>query len=153
MLESIKKKIEQMVFPVIEELNLDLVEVAVKRRGRTIAIEVLTDKKEGGITLDLCSQLNRLIAKKLELEPFIEGDYILEVSSPGLDRPLKTYKDFLRAVGKRVRFHLREPVENKLEHSGIIEEVSEWGVTIQGKSNTVQIPIDKIVKAVQIIEA
>ena len=86
-----------------------------------------------------------------EEENFILGRYIVEVSSPGLDRPLKTVKDFLKVMGREVRFHLLEPIENKIEHSGKIKEVHDDEVVIESKLQTITIPFRIIQKAVQII--
>ena len=79
------------------------------------------------------------------------GNYSLEVSSPGLDRPLKTKKDFLRVSGREVVFYLSENLHGKKEHQGVIKDVSEEKVEVQTKSGLVSIPFKIINKAVQII--
>ena len=135
-----------------ESLSLELVELNIRRLGKVIQVEVFVDKETGGITMDECSAVDRQLSRYIEEKNLIADDYVVEVSSPGLDRPLKTKKDFLRAQGTEVRFHLIEMVEGKKEHSGIVKVVEEHAVYVETKKITVVIPFDKIQKAVLIID-
>ena len=132
-------------------MAVEIVEINIRRQGRAIMVEVLADKKKGGITIDECTVINKQLSQKIEEENFIEDDYWIEVSSPGLDRPLKTEKDFMRVIGKKVRFHLSDFLENKKEYEGVIREVAGRNVFIKTKVKPLTIPLDKIVKATQII--
>ena len=151
MLDEIKIKIEEFINPFLGELGLELVELILKRRGRTIAIEVVADKPTGGVTLAECTILNRYLSTKMEAENFMESDYVIEVCSPGIDRPLKGKKDFLRVVGREVRFYLSEPIHNKSEQVGTVQNVEETNVAIESKSQVLNIPYEKIIKAIQAI--
>jgi len=158
MLEALINKIREVVLPIMEDMGLEMIEFSVNYRGKTIAIDIIIDYEHGGVSLEQCSLMNRQLKETMEEQQLIIEDYTIEVSSPGLDRPLKTSKDFKRAIGKNVRFHLRETIENKLEHSGIILEVRDGDVMIEtkrrkGSSNgqfNIAVSLNKIQNAVQI---
>ena len=150
-MEFLSEKIEKIALPLLNAMDADLVELNVCRHRSSLTIQILADKKQGGITINECSKLNREIGDAIEGENLITGRYILEVSSPGLDRPLRTTKDFLRVVGREVRFFLSEPVENRIEHIGAIRRVEEENVVIDFNSVEITIPITKVNKAIQII--
>jgi ribosome maturation factor RimP len=151
MFETVQNLIIDISKPALEEFSVNLIEVMVKRRGRVIAVEILADRENGGITIDECAQINKKIAILLEQEEIIDDEYVVEVSSPGLDRPLKTGIDFRRVVGRMVRVHLTESIEDKVEHSGIVKAVAQDCVTLNGKIKSLVIPFEKIQKAMQII--
>ena len=132
--------------------SFELIELNIRRLGKVIQVEVIVDKETGGITLGECSVINKQLSKYIEEKNLIADDYIVEVSSPGLDRPLKTKKDFLRVKGAEVRFHLMDLIEGKKEHSGIVKAVEDNAVYVETKKMTVVIPFDKIQKAVLIID-
>ena len=116
-----------------------------------LMLEVLADRDEGGITLDECARLNRELGDVLEGAGYIQESYTLDVSSPGLDRPLATMSDFKRVLGKKVRVFLKEPVEEEIERVGSIESAAEDKIVINTGAKTVEIPYEKINKAKQVI--
>jgi ribosome maturation factor RimP len=126
-----------------------------RRPGAPAVLEILVDKAEGGISLDECSSLNRELGDILEAEGFLSQAYVLDVSSPGLDRPLATAGDFRRARGRQVRFFLKELVEGKLEHCGTVDDISDDTVTIRVTdkkgSRAIAISLANINKAKQAI--
>ena len=149
--EDLKQKINDCIVVWLEELNLELVELIVRAEGKMIVIEVFADKSHGAITMDECASINKRLNRKIEEEQWIKEIYVVEVSSPGLDRPLKTSQDFLRGAGKRVRFHLSAVVDHKLEHTGVIKDVIGNNVLVDVNLKTVTIPMAQINKAVQVI--
>jgi len=151
MFEKAKERISEVIAPALKKYNLEVFDISIKRHGNTIAVILIVDHSEGGIMIDECSHINKLISRFLEEENVLEGDYTVEVSSPGLDRSLKTLMDFKRVRGKKVKFHLTQAIENKLEHDGIIKNTEADAVTVDIKQNTVTIPLILIQKAVQII--
>lgn len=96
------EKVESVVLPVLQDMALELVDIEYKREGRDWVLRLFIDK-EGGVTLDDCVAVSREVGAILEIEDFIQTAYRLEVSSPGLDRPLKKPSDFQRFVGERVK--------------------------------------------------
>ncbi|MFH0855302.1 MAG: ribosome maturation factor RimP [Candidatus Omnitrophota bacterium] len=131
--------------------DLDLVDVIHRYEGKDLFLRVLIDKPEGGINLGECALINRELAEALDAKDFLRQRYILEVSSPGLDRPLKTEADFKRLLNKNVKFFLNGYINSKLEWDGIINKVSEGKVYISIKGSVLEIPLEKINKAKQII--
>ena len=148
---DLRQMIEELMAPFMQELNIELVELNIKRRNKTVVVDIIADRSHGGITIDECVALNKRLAEKVELENLIPDDYVIEVCSPGLDRPLKSYKDFLKVLGRKVRFHLSEPVEEKIEHIGIVTQVESDRVVVQTKRKTFSISLEKINKALQVI--
>lgn len=114
-------------------------------------LEVLADRAEGGITLDECVRLNRELGDVVEASGLLQHSFVLDISSPGMDRPLVTKADFKRNIGRAVRVFLREPVEEKIEYCGEIEAVKDEGIILNTGKKTVQVPLDKINKAKQVI--
>ncbi|PIP19754.1 MAG: ribosome maturation factor RimP [Candidatus Omnitrophica bacterium CG08_land_8_20_14_0_20_41_16] len=135
----------------LKSLNLILVDIIYRYEGRDLVLRILTDKLTGGITLDECAILNRDIGGLLDEKDIIQGRYILEISSPGLDRPLKTKNDFLRCLNKSARFFLNELINGKLEWEGLINKVGEDSVFISVEDNLIEVPFLKINKARLII--
>jgi len=149
--EELDNAIQEFIVALMNDLSVELVDLNICRQNRTIVIDVITDKPQGGITLNECSLVNQKLSQGLEEKNLIKEDFTVEVSSPGLDRPLKTVKDFLRNVGRNVRFYLSERVEEKKEHTGIVKEVMDSKIIVDTKKNSVTIPINLINKAVQVI--
>ena len=148
---DVQKNIEDILEPFLKGMSVDLVELNIKPYQGISHIQILVDHERGGISIEECTAINRHVASVLEGQPLMMGDYDIEVSSPGLDRPLKTQKDFLRVLGHPARFHLLDFIENKKEHSGRVKEAVSAKVIIQTKSQEIEIPLALIQKAVQII--
>lgn len=151
MIDSLNEKILEIAKPFFEEIGAELVDLNVRRTHSQVHIQILADKPAGGITIDECSELNRKIGDAIEGQSLIGVHYLLEVSSPGLDRPLKTFRDFLRVRGREVRFFLSEPVEEKLEHAGVVQRIEGDQVVIESNFSKIVIPLNKINKAKQVI--
>lgn len=149
--EILLEKINNLASVFCEEMGVELVDLKVRRFQGNTSIEILADKKFGGITIAQCSALNRKVSAALEAENTIGGSYTVEVSSPGLDRPLCSKKDFMRARNRDVRFFLTQPLEEKLEYAGTIEEVEEENVVVNVGETMIHIPINIINKAKYII--
>lgn len=113
MQDALKKKVEELVLPIVEDFRYELVDLELKNEGSGFALRIFIDKP-GGITLDDCVAVSREVGAILEVEDPIKSSYRLEVSSPGLDRPLKKREDFERFAGKKVKlksFSLLDPDE------------------------------------------
>jgi len=132
-------------------LNFILVDIICRYEGNGLVLRVLADKPNGGINLDECAMLNREIGVLLDEKDIIKEKYILEVASPGLDRPLRTRDDFLRLLNKPAKFFLNEVINGKLEWDGSIDHVDQNSVFIMAKEGIIELPIIKINKAKLII--
>jgi len=131
--------------------NFELVEFAHRYEGRDLVLRLLVDKPQGGITMDECARLNRSLGRLLDEKDIIPVRYILEVSSPGLDRPLKSGKDFTRCLDKQAVFFLNEPIEGKLQVEGRIAVASDASVSIDYPGKVLEIPLTKINRAKLVI--
>lgn len=99
---DVVQNIEKLLQPLLSAFGVELVDLEYKREGRQMMLRLYLDKP-GGITLDDCAEVSREFSTILDVEDCIPGEYTLEVSSPGLNRPLKKQGDFERAVGKLVK--------------------------------------------------
>ena len=136
----------------VESLGAELLDVVVRRSGGRNAL-MLTADKAGGITLDECAAINSHLSRYLDEFPgeggFFNGAYYLEVNSPGLDRPLKTEKDFLRAKGQAVRVAFRNANGFGLVRIGKVLEVENGNLKLAlSENNTTEtIALETITKA------
>lgn len=110
--EELKNRLMGLIEPVVGAAGVDLEDIEVLKMKGKILLRVYIDR-EGGVTIDDCELVSRDIEAVLDVEDPIPSSYVLEVSSPGLDRPLKKPKDFKRFSGKKVRLVTREPVEKQ----------------------------------------
>jgi ribosome maturation factor RimP len=140
------EKIEAVVAPILGERLLELVEVEFRPSGKRWLLRIYIDK-EGGVTIDDCEYVSRELSRILDVEDPIEHPYTLEVSSPGLTRPLKRREDFERFLGKKCRIITREEVGGKREFLGKIVDTAGEEVTIEEKIGVFTIPICAIKKA------
>lgn len=151
-IKEILDKIRTPVVPLIEGLGFEIVDLRLFRANRRWILRFLVDKPKGGISLDECSRVNEEIGDLLEARDILGGEsYVLEVSSPGVDRALLTSKDFVRASGKRARIFLNQPLEGKWELEGLVEAVREDCLYLKLDEKTVKLPLTKIKKAKQVI--
>lgn len=137
--------------PFVKERGFELVDMYFRyEAGRTV-LGILADRPEGGITIDECTFLNRELSVVMDEKNAISEPYVLEVSSPGIDRPLTSKEDFRRCKGRAVTVYLQEPVSDKSEFSGEIKDVNDSILTLIVEGQDVQVPIEAISKAKQII--
>lgn len=127
---EIEKRTEELVTPIIDTHQFELVDVEYVKEGADYYLRVYADK-EGGITIDDCVTVSRALEAKLDEEDFIRDAYILEVSSPGLGRPLKKEKDFARSIGRDVDIRLYKAADGTKEFSGCLKAYDADSVTIE----------------------
>lgn len=140
------KAIKDLVLPVLEIHGVDLVGIEFKGRSGSQLLRIFVDI-DGGITLDQCVALSREISDLLDTRDLIAGRYRLEVSSPGLDRPLKTERDFNRNLGRQVRINYLSEQAEEQTVIGVIEQVNDNQIVVMQDSQQVQIDLSKIVIA------
>ena len=133
--DLLSESVMETITPLLAAQGVDLVEMQFQqRRGRWL-IRIFADK-EGGITLEDCRQLSFEIGQTLEAENLIPTSYVLEVSSPGLDRPLRTARDFQRQCQHLVTVFLHTPILEKMHYTGRITAVTEAHIMLQLPSDT-----------------
>jgi len=145
--EQLVNKIKGLISDIFQREGIELVELSYRRGNEGMVLTFLVDKPDG-ITLEECSWLNHEIDRLLDKSRIVNERYLLEISSPGLDRPLRTREDFIRAIGKPVRIISRLPVDGRDVHSGELYGINDRDIVIIGKDNLCAvIPFEDISKA------
>ena len=133
--EMYEQKTEEILLPIVEEYGFELVDVEYVKEGSNWYLRAYIDKP-GGIGVNDCEAVSRRLSDILDEKDYIEDSYILEVSSPGLDRPLKKEKDFARSIGKDVEVKLFKAINIDKELVGILKAYDEDTVTLEMEDET-----------------
>ena len=133
--EVYEQRAEEMILPLVEAQRFELVDVEYVKEAGNWYLRVYIDK-EGGITVDDCELISRAFSDLLDEADFIEDSYILEVSSPGLGRPLKKEKDYARSMGKELEIRTYRPIDKQKEFYGILLAYDNNSVTIEEQDKT-----------------
>ncbi|MDD6481497.1 MAG: ribosome maturation factor RimP [Lachnospiraceae bacterium] len=128
-------KTEELILPILEKLNFELVDVEYVKEGSVWYLRAYIDK-EGGITINDCETVARQMNELLDAEDFIPDSYTFEVSSPGLGRPLKKEKDYVRNMGKQVEIRTYRAIDRCKEFYGILKAYDKDSVTITDEDGT-----------------
>mgnify|MGYP001070079383 FL=1 len=128
--EDYEARTEQLIIPIIERMNFELVDVEYVKEGGTWYLRAYIDK-EGGITVNDCEAVAREMNEILDQEDFVEDSYVFEVSSPGLGRPLKKEKDYIRSMGRELEIRTYRAINREKEFYGILKAYDEKTVTIE----------------------
>jgi ribosome maturation factor RimP len=143
--------LESMVEPVVQTAGMELVELTFRREGGGKILRVTVDRDEG-LDLDTISEISKKISRRLDAEGFDPGRYSLEVSSPGVERPLKRPEDFAKRVGEKVKVKTAEPVEGIHVHVGRLVQADDIGVTVATEAGEHRLPFGEIVAARTVFE-
>lgn len=119
----------EMIEPVINDLGINLVDIDLKKMGNKAMLRVYIET-EAGVTIDDCERVSREVAAVLDVEDPIPCSYMLEVSSPGLDRPLKKPEDFIRFKGHMVRVVIQEPIGKETFFVGTLTEATDNDIVL-----------------------
>ena len=141
------RDVNRLIEPVLDEMGFELVDTEyLSEHGRWV-LRIYADG-EGGITLDDCARVSREIGDLIEVKDIFQHEYVLEVSSPGLNRPLKKEKDFQRAVGKKIKVKMVDPVKDRKNFTGYLKAYQEWNTCILRWTNDlVPLPWQDVKKA------
>ena len=118
--KDIEAKTEALLMPILDEFGFELLDVEYVKEGSEYYLRAYIDK-EGGITIDDCVDVSRKLSDKLDEDDFIDSEYILEVSSPGLGRTLKSDRDFSKSIGRDTDIKLYKPIDKVKEFEGILK--------------------------------
>ena len=140
-----------LIEPTLQGSEIKLVDVEYKKIGKNWTLRVLIDKNQGVTVFD-CQKLSREIEDLIEIHELIKDHYILEVSSPGLDRPLKKESDFIRNKGKQIQVNTDSPINNSKINTGTIRDFSNSTLFLENNNDTLEIPLINIMQAKLIIE-
>lgn len=146
-IEDLKDKVRGIIEPVINSLGIELEDLEVNKMKGKALLRVFIEK-EGGITIDDCESVSREIAAILDVEDPVPYSYVLEVSSPGLDRPLKEPRHFIRYAGKTVRVVTHKPVDKETFFVGKLLNADDKEIVILlEKDRKITVPYENISKA------
>ncbi|HFF2143964.1 TPA: ribosome maturation factor RimP [Pseudomonas aeruginosa] len=140
------EQLQALLAPVVEALGYECWGVEFISQGRHSVLRVYIDRPEG-ILIDDCEAVSRQVSGILDVEDPISGEYTLEVSSSGMDRPLFTLEQFAKHAGEQVKIRLRSPYEGRRNYQGILRGVEEQDVVVLVDDHEYLLPIDSIDKA------
>lgn len=149
---AIAAQVEEMLRPIAARLGLETVEVQIHGVAERTVLRVLMDRPEGGITVEECARVSEQLGRQLDLYDLFDHPYTLEVSSPGLDRPLRTDADFRRFAGRRAEVQTLEAVDGQRRFRGTILGVVGEAVVLQVERRQVQIPKAAIQRAQLVVD-
>ena len=135
--EDFEQRTEELLIPILEKYEFELVDVEYVKEAGTWYLRAYIDKP-GGIAINDCEVVSRELSDLLDQKDFIDDSYILEVSSPGLGRPLKKERDFARSIGAEVEIRTYRMVEGRKEFTGVLEEYDSESVTVSYEDGTKQ---------------
>ena len=148
---SIYQSVADLIKPTLEGNGIELVDVEYKKTGKIWVLRVFIDKNQG-VTVYDCQELSREIEDLIEIHELIDDHYVLEVSSPGLDRPLKKDTDFLRNKGKRIQIKTYSPINNKKENVGTVIDFVNGTLFLEDKKDILKVSLTEIAQAKLIIK-
>ena len=140
--EEYEAKTEALLIPLVEEKGFELVDVEYVKEGSTWYLRAYVDKP-GGITINDLESVSRPLSDLLDEKDFISDTYVLEVSSPGLGRPLKKDKDFDRNIGVEVEIHLYRAINGQKQYVGFLKAYSKEDITIEDENGNETV-IDRV---------
>lgn len=150
--EEIQQKVGSLAGKVFDEAGMELIELKVAGHKNDVIIQITADKPSGGINIRECAILNKSLVAAIEQENFLPPEnFSLELSSPGLDRPLVTRKDFLRFKAQELHFWLNEPVDGKKEIQGILAEIGQKDLIVEIIGGQLVLPLSSIIKGELVI--
>lgn len=143
--------LDGLVRTVVDGAGLELVEVSFGREQGRMVLRVSVDR-EGGVDLEAIADVNRRLARRLDLEGFDPGPYSLEVGSPGVERPLRSPEEFARRIGERVKVKTTRPVDGARTLEGTIVSADEQQLKIATDRQEATIPFEDIASARTVFE-
>ncbi len=146
MFAMVRERVKAIALPLLEEQGLELLEVQYRREQHGWVLRLVIDKP-GGVSLDDCVAISRELSQILDVEDFVDQAYNLEVSSPGLDRPLKSLADFQRFSGRMAKVVTSEPLAGTHVFVGRIQETEGDSIVLEVDRRKVVIPFPQVARA------
>ncbi|MBM4277899.1 MAG: ribosome maturation factor RimP [Deltaproteobacteria bacterium] len=143
---EINNQVMKIIDSILLDEGMECVDLEYRREARGWVLRLYIDKK-GGVTLDDCTRINQRVGRTLDVENPIETPYHFEVSSPGLTRPLKTERDFVKYQNRLVKVKTTEPIGNQRQFKGRLLRVVTEGIEIEMDGKVFHIPFQSIAKA------
>lgn len=144
---AVVRRVWEIAEPLVEDEGLEVVDIDYRREGRGMVLRLYLDRLEGGVTLDDLTPMSRRLGHVLEVHDVVPGRYVLEVSSPGVNRRLRRPDHFQRFIGKRVRVRTVERHDGRRSFVGALRAVEEGGIEVQIDNGVCFIRFDDIAQA------
>lgn len=138
-------KIEKIVLPVLKEMELELVDIEYLQEGGYWYVRIYIEKLDGDISLDDCAKVS--IAVEDDIDKLIDKKFFLEISSPGVERPLKREKDYIRFTGSKIKVSLKHKINEKKNFEGILSKFENDTVFLMTDNEELEIPFKEVRKA------
>jgi ribosome maturation factor RimP len=139
-------RVKELTANYLEQNGMELVDIMYRREQGGMTLRLLVDTPEG-VTIDECEALNNYLSELLDKENIIEEHYLIEVASPGLDRPIKTDPDFRRSMGKVIDITTYIMIDGRKTHEGKLVGMDKESIVVESEGITTVIPKDKIAMA------
>ena len=139
-------RVKAVADSILTSEDMELVEVEYRREPVGWVLRLTIDKK-GGVTLDDCTRISQEMGRSLDIEDLISNPYHLEISSPGLDRPLKNERDFIRFSERRIRVKTIDPIGKQKSFKGKLRKCVEGRIEMETDGGIVEIPLSNIARA------
>ncbi len=146
-MKNAAEQIAELIAPTVEALGLELWGIELQQQGKYSLLRVYIENRENGVSIEDCEKVSRQVSALLDVEDPISGEYTLEVSSPGMDRPLFTAEQFGLYVGETVNIRLRTAMQGRRKFKGVIERVNEGVVDLLVDGESVAIQLTDLDKA------
>lgn len=140
------EELVEVISPSAAALGFELVRVQITG-DKNPTLQIMAERPDGTMSIDDCAALSRAVSAVLDVEDRIKGHYLLEVSSPGIDRPLTRLKDFARFAGFEARFTLRNPRAGQRRFRGVLGEIEGEKILFKTESEAIWVPFQDIEKA------
>jgi ribosome maturation factor RimP len=151
--KTVPDKLRETAEPLLESEGMELIDLEYRKEGRGWVLRIFMDKP-GGVTLEDCADISRQLGDVIDVEELIPQAYTLEVSSPGLDRPLKTEKDFIKSIGKLIQLSTNLPLDGRTFFKGILLEYQASACLRLAETKKIwEIPVTSVVKARLVFES
>jgi ribosome maturation factor RimP len=140
------KRVKELILPSLNKLGIELYDIEYKREAIGKVLRIYIDKKPK-VTIGDCEVVSEHVGNLLDASNLLVERYHLEVSSPGLDRPLKTERDFLRYRGEDVKINMHSPMEGKLNFYGKIKDFKNGNIILDINGKILEVPLENVAKA------
>ena len=140
-------RLRQALEPVVTSLGCDLWGLELQMGGKRKLLRIYIDREETGVDIDDCEKVSRQASAILDVEDLIRGEYVLEVSSPGMDRPLYELDQYARYLGEQISLRLRFPYEGRRNYKGLLKAVEGDEIVLVATDNEFLFPVEGIERA------
>jgi ribosome maturation factor RimP len=144
---ALVEQLETLLLPTLESMGFNLVQIKMMDGNKTKLLQIMAEKPDGSMTVDHCAEISHQVSAILDVEDIIPGEYRLEISSPGIDRPLVKHKDYDDYVGHVAKIELALPVNGRKRYTGTIKTLVGDILTIEVDGKPVALDLTDVQSA------